>query len=59
MESAAVVAFRNDQDIDDEDLVDIVHDAVLREGMRDISKYAVERLLETPADDNIDDDGDA
>ena len=35
-----------------------MHNAVLREGMRDISKDAVERLLATLADDDIDADND-
>ena len=41
MESAAAVALRSDEDIEDEDLIDIVHGTVVREGMRDISKDAV------------------
>ena len=45
MESAAAVALRSEININNNDLINIVHDTVVCEGMRDISTGAVEKLL--------------
>ena len=60
MESAAAVANQSDIDIDYKDpiIIDIVHAHVVCAGMRDISKGAVGRLLETLDDEDIEHDKD-